>query len=108
MTSKFLATQNKGFQLTFENGWTISVQWGPGNYCSNGGNVPNPWDWKSRPDNYEATTAEIAIWDSNGDWLDFSTHSMGTNQVKGFCDVAEVVEWIDKVSKFSEDTIRKV
>ena len=30
--SKFTATNNKGFQMKFENGFAISVQWGPGNY----------------------------------------------------------------------------
>lgn len=29
----FSITHGKGFQMTFANGWTISVQWGPGNYC---------------------------------------------------------------------------
>jgi hypothetical protein len=32
--SNFKSTNNKGFQMTFENGWTISVQFGYGNYCS--------------------------------------------------------------------------
>lgn len=31
----FTATLNRGFQLDFPNGVTISVQWGHGNYCSN-------------------------------------------------------------------------
>ena len=31
--SKFVSTHNKGFQMTFENGFRISVQWGIGNYC---------------------------------------------------------------------------
>ena len=31
--SKFNSTHNKGFRMTFENGFSISVQWGPGNYC---------------------------------------------------------------------------
>ena len=26
--SKFVVTNQKGFHLTFENGWTVSVQWG--------------------------------------------------------------------------------
>ena len=30
---KFATTTNKGFQITFDNGWTASVQFGPGNYC---------------------------------------------------------------------------
>lgn len=33
--SNFSITDNKGFQLTFENGWIVSVQFGPGNYGDN-------------------------------------------------------------------------
>ena len=29
----FIATQNKGFRMKFENGFSISVQWGAENYC---------------------------------------------------------------------------
>ena len=32
--SKFIATRNKGFRMGFDNGFEISVQWGPGNYCA--------------------------------------------------------------------------
>lgn len=28
-------TQGKGFHMTFANGYTASVQFGPGNYCDN-------------------------------------------------------------------------
>lgn len=31
----FKITQSKGFQITYPNGYTVSVQWGPGNYCDN-------------------------------------------------------------------------
>ena len=31
----FKITRGTGFQMTFENGWTISVQFGYGNYCDN-------------------------------------------------------------------------
>lgn len=30
----FRITNGKGFQVTFANGYTVSVQFGPGNYCS--------------------------------------------------------------------------
>ena len=33
MKQKFISTQNKGFGITFDNGFTISVQWGTENYC---------------------------------------------------------------------------
>jgi hypothetical protein len=29
----FRITQGKGFQITFESGWLVSVQFGPFNYC---------------------------------------------------------------------------
>ena len=31
----FKITQGKGFQVTFANGWTASVQFGVENYCAN-------------------------------------------------------------------------
>ena len=33
--SKFVNNNGKGFGMTFDNGFTISVQWGKGNYSSN-------------------------------------------------------------------------
>ncbi len=41
-----------GFWITFRNGNTVSVQFGVGNYSDMG-----------------KTTAEVAAWDRNGDWL---------------------------------------
>ena len=33
MRAPFNAYANKGFQITFENGYTVSVMFGAGNYC---------------------------------------------------------------------------
>lgn len=33
--SMFRSTENRGFQMTFANGYTISCQFGAGNYCDN-------------------------------------------------------------------------
>ncbi len=41
-----------GFQMTFENGCTISVIFGKYDYCDNG-----------------ETTAEVAAWHPNGNWM---------------------------------------
>lgn len=56
----FRITGGKGFHVTFENGWTVSVQFGPGNYC----------DHYNRSIMHEAekcgaegsSTAEVAAW----------------------------------------------
>ena len=31
--TKFVSTENKGCGITFQNGFTISIQWGTMNYC---------------------------------------------------------------------------
>lgn len=67
-----------GFSLTFENGNTISVQFGLGNYCKN--------RYRSMP---ESNNAEIAIWDASNNW-----HTFDGDQVKGWCDANEIAEWI--------------
>lgn len=67
-----------GFKMTFENGNTISVQWGSGNYCTDR-------DKSQR----ETLTAEIAIWDKDNRW-----HNFGNDQVKGWCGADEVAKWI--------------
>jgi len=88
------STSNKGFSLTFENGWTISVQFGYGNYCDNK-HHPDGWDFSKKQEVTQSSDAEIAIWDANGEWYNFDSDT-----VKGYCSANEVAEWITKVSKF--------
>lgn len=90
----FTSTSNKGFSLTFKNGWTISVQFGYGNYCDNYRH-PDGWDFSKKQEVTQSSDAEIAIWDANGEWYNF-----GSDTVKGYCSANEVAEWIEKVKKF--------
>ncbi len=70
----------KGFTMEFENGNTISVQFGRGNYCVNQND--------SEGKHYSAD-AEIAIWNSENKWYDF-----GADTVRGWCTPDEVAKWI--------------
>jgi hypothetical protein len=58
MKNKVFKAENNeyhnGFHMTFENGCTISVQFGRYNYCNEG-----------------ETTAEVAAWDNQDNWLMF-------------------------------------
>lgn len=62
----FKVTDGKGFHIEFENGITVSVQFGAGNYCQN---------YNSRETvlqtggNMTSMDAEVAIWDKEGNWL---------------------------------------
>lgn len=93
--SNFKTTLNKGFQMTFENGWTISVQFGFGNYCDNK-NHPDGFELGRKNPVVESSDAEIAIWDKNNKLYNF-----GSDEIKGFCSSNEVSGWIQKVSQFN-------
>ena len=76
----------KGFQMTFANGWTVSIQFGQGNYCDN----------KYTKEKHivpDCINAEIAAWDANGIWHDF-----GNDTVKGYCSPDEVAVFIAEIS----------
>jgi hypothetical protein len=88
------STNNKGFRMTFENGWTISVQFGYGNYCDNN-HHPEGFDFSTKQDIVNSSNAEIAIWDKDGEWFDF-----GGDTVKGYCTADEVASWIEKVKNY--------
>jgi len=79
-----------GFQMIFENGVTISVQFGKHNYSDEG-----------------KTTAEVAVWDMTGNWyiVDTDEHKLikveNGSDVIGYC-TPDVVAWImDKARKIN-------
>jgi hypothetical protein len=82
----FRVINSRGFQMTFKNEFTISVQFGVGNYCERG---RLSFEDEAKEDRVESKNAEIAIWDKEGKWFDF-----GHDQVKGYCDTDEVATWI--------------
>ena len=78
--SKFRATQNEyhnGFHMTFENGYTISVQFSKTNYSDGG-----------------ETTAEVAAWDSDRKWVKINKH----DDVQGWCSPNEVLEIMNQIA----------
>lgn len=102
----FKSTFNRGLQMTFENGITISIQFGTGNYCERRSFNADFRD-EMRENIISSRSAEIAIWHKDSDtWFDF-----GHDQVKGFCSANEVALWItrcavadsiESLSKYSE------
>ena len=97
----FRITWGRGFQMTFPNGITISVQFGAGNYCENR-------DFSARSTMAEAATgeagclnAEIALWDASGTWItrEYQRDALKLNphdDVMGWLttlDVAHAINW---------------
>ena len=69
----FAATENKGFQITFGNGYTISCQFGASNYCRNYGRHLQP-DYRYLEEMnkriHKCEDCEVAIWKNGGrNWV---------------------------------------
>jgi len=90
-----------GFQIDFENGWTVSIQFGIGNYCGNRDNKGNPF--KDIPDFLECNTAEIAAWrtDARGTSTSWYTFEDG-DQVDGWQTPNKVLEFMNMIAKLEE------
>jgi hypothetical protein len=104
---KFRSTDRKGFQITFENGLTVSVQWGAGNYCDN----YHDMDFLRTTDK-ESSNAEVAVW-SNNCWLYASDVMRGTfeggwDTVMGYLTPEEVVELLAKAKNYTAEEISKL
>ena len=98
--SEFRVTRNKGFQMVFENGWTISVQFGYGSYCDNRNHLDG-FEFAKDLNAVQSSNAEIAIWsgDGAGNWYVFENG----DTVLGHQTPDQVAEWIAKVVAFSKD-----
>jgi hypothetical protein len=72
---------NKGFQITFDNGYTVSVQFGPGNYGSNYLSFMENMD---KP--MTATTAETALIAPDGNFVAYKD-----DDVQGYQTVNDVL-----------------
>jgi roadblock/LC7 domain-containing protein len=76
-----------GFQMTFQNGCTISVQFNGRNYCDEG-----------------KTTAEVAAWNSVSDWMVFNGDNW-TVLTNGDTDVM-VGQTTDDVAKMISELVK--
>lgn len=87
----FRINDNKGFQIKFENGYTVSVQFGPGNYGSNYSldfiaNMGKP---------QTALTAETALLDPEGNFVAYKDDDVQGHQTPN--DVLELLNYASKL-----------
>jgi hypothetical protein len=87
----FKITDGKGFHITFENGYTISVQFGPGNYCDN-------YDMEIGEDNSKAgeagsRTAECAVLDPQRGLIGLPGHDDTVTNRSTPAEVLKLMNW---------------
>ena len=95
----FIATQNKGFGITFQNGFGVSVQWGTGNYCEKK-NLGADIDEEMKTKRWESRTAEIAVFNDKG-IVPVGEH----DDVIGWLTPDEVAKAIEIVSGYQGQTM---
>lgn len=89
-------TDGKGVHLTFENGLTISIQIGRGNYCQN-------YDYPSYHIDHKnplpaSETAEIAVWATDDAMIDIQDC-----EVKGYVPVEHVLRFVEFLRSLPSD-----
>lgn len=101
---QFLICDGKGFFLPLPNGWTVSVQFGPGNYCDNY-DMPISDEGQRESGKRGSLLVEVAAWDANGDWYE-NPRGHGdeayTVPVLGYQNIEQVWAFIKKVASFDQ------
>lgn len=95
----FSITQGKGFHIKFANGWTVSVQFGPDNYCDNynltfGPNI----DGERLAGHRGSATAEVAVNHPTGYLID-----LGGDTVRGYQTADQVLALMAEVAALAPE-----
>jgi hypothetical protein len=93
--ARFKSQERPGFSMTFENGWTISVQWHSSAYCERKQTLGS---YKEDLNPAESPNAEIAMWDKHGNWYMFEHE-----EVLGYQTPDQVADWMEVVKSLKED-----
>lgn len=87
----FKIMQHQGFHMTFANGHTVSVQFGPGHYCEH---HDAGFGAAEKVDSWSSKDAECAAWDADGEWVRFEGMD---DDVRPYCSADEVLEFMERV-----------
>ena len=77
---------NAGFSITFDNGWTASIQFAKHNCCSN--------QFEEETEQ-QCQDAEIAALNSNSDTDEW--HSFGDDTIRGWVNANEIVDFLVEI-----------
>lgn len=101
---QFKSTMRKGFHMTFENGLTVSVQWGLGNYCDN----RNIMDFSFTKD-MESSDAEVGVFHGerilNVNNFLSEKDACWHDDVAGYLTPEQVVDLLVRVKEYPADKI---
>ena len=88
----FESATGHGFRMTFNNGYSVSVQWGPSNYCTNRNK-----DLSLRGTGMDSKTAECAVISPNGHFVQMDGWHDDTN---GYMNADDVLALMTRVATY--------
>jgi hypothetical protein len=97
---KFAVMHNRGFHITFENGVTVSIQIGGGNYCDN---YNFPIGEEIHKAYLSSGTAEVAVWDADEKWIT-EEFFHEDDSVKGYVTPDEVLKLLNWAATYTVDS----
>ena len=97
--ANFSITRQSGFALTFANGFSVSVQFGPGMNC--GPNRSKPWDAPRKTWDWNSRLAEVAVRDPDGKFITLATTDGYDDPILSWQSpdkVANIIAWVTQLS----------
>ena len=88
----FNTVSKKGFQVTFDNGLTVSVMFGAGNYCERRDSDLEVGETVKVWSQHKSSDAEIAVIDSDGNFVTGFPGCPDCDQVRGWVTTNEMLE----------------
>lgn len=95
----FYITRKSGFHITFDNGYTVSVQFGPATYSSNY-DAPINSESDDNCGKNGSRTAEVAVWGKDGKMIERDGWG---DTVKGYVTAADVLELLNWAASQKRD-----
>lgn len=108
LSQGFQITRGKGFHITFENGWTISVQFGPGNYIQDRDVLGWGMDADAVAGAKGSVDAETAVLNPKGEFVKPPWAS--EDQVQGWqrpADVLRLMNWVGSIEPEKSEKIEE-
>ncbi|RJQ29183.1 hypothetical protein C4571_01985 [Candidatus Parcubacteria bacterium] len=90
-TPGFRITGKKGFHMTFENGYTVSIQFGPGDYCDNYDMEIGEQDEAAGANG--SSNAEYAVWGQGGEMIQYGDWGDTVSNRSTPAQVLELLNW---------------
>lgn len=89
----FKITKGRGFNVTFRNGYSVSVQFGPGNYADNYNmDYDNPYAAGEKG----SSTAECAVWGPVGGMIEYGEWGDTVGGHMTPVEVLELLNWAER------------